>query len=56
MDTPVQENIKSKNLLTENIYKICNSMKKKTRSKNNRYRGRIRNPSQSFRKYFQKNI
>ena len=54
MDTSVTGNVKSKNLLTENIQKTWNIMKK-TKSKNNRYRGKIRNQAQRHKKYFQQN-
>jgi len=44
MDISVRKNIKSKNLLTENIHETWDTMKK-NRFKSNMYRGKIRNPA-----------
>ena len=53
MDTSVKENVKNKKVTNKNIQEIGNT--EKTKSKNNRNRGRRRHPGQKHRKYFQQN-
>lgn len=51
MDTPVTENVKSKNIEAQNMQGIWNTMKK-TKTTNNKNRKRRRNPVQRYEKCF----